>query len=255
MCIVGYVVYLDLDLDGERILSHSVSSEHVMVTGPDPELRVLTTKGFVGDQFWQVIIDPVYIHSFIPRQYDTVEVVLTYRADTVPLIQLGGAVGESGWNFAWHGVQNKALEEIEWPCLRDEEKQWWLCQRVPQYRSIENFLLAPPRSARVVNYNFPLQEGFDRLRIDGYNHETDLDNYDYFIAQYIPPSTSGDWNIARAEFVFSELYQSPEGFEFVISAPGIDDRSQTVDVKSIDIIYKKDPMTINDVWQRVLEKF
>ena len=254
LSIVVYVVYLDLDLDGVREIRHTLDSQHVMVKGPTPEVRVLENKGFVSENYWEIIIDPVYFHVFIPRQYDRVVVELEYMADAVPLIQLGGALGKTGWNFAWHCVQNTALDTIDWPCLRDEDRGWWLCQKNPQYRSIENFLLAPPRYAKIVNYNFALPEGFERLAIDGYNHETNLETYDYIIAKYTPPAIEGDWKRSVAEFSFDELYQSPDGLQFALSAPGIDDRSQKVNIRSITFRYEKDPMTLRDVWRKFKEK-
>ena len=249
--IVISVIYIDLDVDGTRVIEHSLGSEHVMVSGPNPELRVNNIKFFTKDPYWDVYIDPVYFDMVLPRRYDSVDVVLEYQADGVPFIQFGAQTSEDGWNFAWNGVQNLLFENINWPCLRDKERAWWLCQKQANYSSIENFLLGPPKNAKIVNYNFPLPEGFSRLNVSGYNHLLDLEKFDYVIAKYSEPVSSGDWTYATSTYYIDTLYKDGRKLKFVISAPGLNDRGQSIKIKSLKFILRKEPITWGNVGEKI----
>ena len=252
LIIVVAVVYIDLDIDGVRVIHHSLGESHIMVSGPSPELRVNNVRPFIQDPYWGVYIDPVYFDLVLPRKYNTVDVVLKYKADGIPLIQLGAQTSRDGWNFAWNGVQNLPFEEIEWPCLHDVEREWWLCQKQENYSSIENFLLAPPANSKILNYNFPLPEGFSRLKVTGYNHLIDLEEFDYLIAKYTSPTFGDDWMYSTASYSIDSLYQEGRKLHFVISAPGINDRGQIMQINSIEFILRKDPINKSNIGEKII---
>ncbi len=241
--LVVAVFYIDLDTDGVRIMSHSVNNQHAMISGPEPELRISEIRSFANKPYWEMFIDPIYLNLTLPRQYDTVDVVIKYKAEGVPFIQIGAQTSETGWNFAWNGIQNLDFENIDWPCLRDEERNWWLCQRSQNYSSIENFLLGPPRYGRIVNYNFLLPDGFGKLNVVGYNHLVDLENFDYVIAKYEAPNTSGEWTESVSTYSIDSLYQAGRDLRFVISSPGLNSRGQSIQIQSIDFVLHKYPET------------
>jgi len=249
------VFYIDLDTDGVRIISHSLSSPNAMVFGPEPEQRFAEVQSLTSDSYWNVYIDPIYFTLTLPRQYDFVDIILHYQADQVPFIQLGAQTSATGWNFAWQGVQNLNFENITWPCLHDEIRNWWLCQRDPNYSSIDNFLLAPPRYSRILNYNFNLPDGFDNLNIADYNHLINLDDYDYVIAKYKSPNIELNWIESVVTYNISDLYQPGRELKFVLSAPGINDRGQIIKIKSIDFVLHKSPETLDSIWRKLKNKF
>lgn len=250
--LMAFILYRYIDFDGVRVVEHTLDSPHAMVKGLEPQIRWLPVKDKEnGWQYWEVLIDPVYVTILPLRRYDSVKIKMVYKADDVPLVQIGGLVDASGWDFAWQGVQFSPIESRIWPCLQDEARGWWLCQKEPQYRSIENFLLAPP-NAKILKFNFQLPEGFDRLPISDYTADMDVEEYDYLIADYTPPIVRDDgWYETELEFSFDALDANKDGFQFVLSAPGIHTRGQRVSVRSLVFTFEKEPMTITDVWQKI----
>ncbi len=257
--VVGFLVYLDLDVDGQRIAIHAPADRSILVDGPDPDIRFAEVASDAGIKEWSILIDPVYWILRLPRRYDDVKVTLEYKAPQVPLVQFGGLANADKWEFAWRSVQNIALEQLEWDCLSEYHKQWYLCQKNVYYQTIEEFLLQPPVTAEIVNFNFPLPDTFAATRVTRYNHELALDDYDYVIALYTQPQEMDGW--LRQEFVFplSELDMVEDGVQFVLSAPGIDDRNEVVSVRSLTFELRKAPLTptllMRKIWEYATDLF
>lgn len=249
--LIGYLVYVDIDVDGKRVVQHGPLGNHILVDGPGPEQRVTDLTLHTDGSYWTITIDPVYFQVILPYHYDSIDVAITYRAPGVPVVQLGSLASEKGWNFFWQGLQNEVLVNLDWDCLRDMERGWWLCQRDVAYSSIEDFLLAPPRNARIINYNFPLPEGFDRLDVMGFNHELDFEQFDYVIATFTEGVTDGDWVRQELHFPIDSFdAESISEVQFALSAPGLDSRGQTLDVKSIEFTLTKKPLTTEIVIEK-----
>lgn len=257
LVLVSYAVYADIDVDGVRVIRHTAEKLHLRVVGPYPETRIAGVFKNAGDKYWEVAIDPVYFDVRLPRKYDTVEVELVYSADQVPLVQMGGLVNPKGWQFSWQGVQNKLLDGISWPCLVERDKGWFLCQKKKKYQSIDAFLSRPPSQGRILNFNFPLPDIFARAQTVAYHIGQDMDDFEYFIAQYVPPSKQGRWMVKRLSFPTSELYRQGDKLQFALSAPGIDQRSQTIRIKEIRFTLYKEPITRENAlvkWRKFLKR-
>lgn len=248
--LVVFFIYKDLDVDGKRVVTHTPLDQHVLVTGPEPEIRLANSGLLSASQYWSVIIDPVYFKIILPYAYTAVDVTVEYQAPGVPLVQLGGLSDAKGWNFTWQGMQNDLFEAIEWPCIHDQERNWWLCQEQESYASIDEFLLSPPRGAQILNYNFSLPEQFDRLSVSGYNTEIDYQDFDYLIADYQMPTTQGEWSSQTLSYDIQELDTEQNTVQFALSAPGLDDRGQAVQVRAITFTLHKEPLTFSLFMQK-----
>lgn len=245
----------DLDVDGKRIIVHAAGQKSLLVEGPEPENRVAGIQFESGEKFWVVTIDPVYFKLTLPRRYNEITAEITFQAPGVSLVQFGGLVSERGWNFYWQGLKNDIFEKIDWPCLVDLDRGWYLCQRVKNYQSIDDFLLAPPRGKKILNYNFPLPEAFSTLSVTGFNKQTDYKNFDYFIAKYYPPQLSGQWLRKKVNFPLEILYKQGNMVQFALSAPGIDKENKIVKIKEIKFILKKDPITWKNFLPKIINGF
>lgn len=254
--LVVLIVFLfinDLDADGERVLFHSPEQKSLLVEGPKPDNRVAGIKSESGEKFWVVTIDPVYFTITLPHRYDEIGVEIVFQAPAVSLVQLGGLASERGWNFYWQGLKNDVFDNIEWPCLIDADKNWYLCQRAKEYESIDEFLLNPPLRRRILNYNFALPENFSRLPVAGFNKETDYHDFDYLIGKYQPPELNGSWWKQEISFPIDSLYRQKNAVQFALSAPGLDKENKIVKIKYIKFILKKKPLTWKNFFPKLMD--
>lgn len=252
--LVGFLLYQDLDVDGQRIIHHAISAPNSMVDGPGPDNRVSEVVEDSKERYWSVLIDPVYWTVTLPRQYDQIDVAIEYKAPNVPLVQFGGLFDADKWNFTWQGMQVSALDSLEWPCIVDQERGWYFCQKNKLYESIDAFLLDPPRYTSILSFNFPLDERFSSNTIDQFNHELDVREYDYIVADYIPSAVTSEWRTKHFSFPINSLDKQGNAVQFVLSAPGIDKRAEFVAIRSITFTLVKQPLTPQLLWQKVIQK-
>ena len=78
----------------------------------------------------------------------------------------------------------------------------------------------------------------DALRLQA---TTDLgaQGIDYVLATYAPPSTDGEWKIARLSFDASRLWQQNGTWKFVFSAPKIKEQNASVEIGEIKMVWKR----------------
>ncbi len=86
---------------------------------------------------------------------------------------------------------------------------------------------------------------------------TNLDQLDYILSQqYVAPTEAKDWYSATARFDLTTVKRAdPTKLHFMISAPGLQRQPQGLTVRTIKVVAYKDPVTIQNIWTRLKNKF
>jgi hypothetical protein len=78
---------------------------------------------------------------------------------------------------------------------------------------------------------------------------TDVDEYDYIIARYSEAVVSGEWLVAQATVEPPFLYTRKDGnyeVSLMINLPGLPEHDRTLKVKELEIIFEKEPITLDN---------
>lgn len=82
-----------------------------------------------------------------------------------------------------------------------------------------------------------------------------IDDYDYIIASYTQAQTVGDWKVASASVAVPQLHFEKSGYNylsnFIISLPGLSEQNKNLKIKSVEIIFEKEPITFSNLIPRV----
>ncbi|EKD33504.1 MAG: hypothetical protein ACD_76C00015G0005 [uncultured bacterium] len=77
---------------------------------------------------------------------------------------------------------------------------------------------------------------------------------EYIIAKYAPPERDGEWLIGKATFMRNEVLADKGEMKLVISVPGIDEFAGAFDVREINIVLHRKPLTITELVRAIKEK-
>lgn len=83
--------------------------------------------------------------------------------------------------------------------------------------------------------------------------DTDLDRLgvNYVLAEYVSPETRGEWKVARATFDTDALVLDEGSWKFAFSAPGIKNAGASVTVSQINMTWRRNPFTLQDLYDYV----
>ncbi len=85
---------------------------------------------------------------------------------------------------------------------------------------------------------------------------TDFDalGVDYLLTTYKSPIIYEDWLGGVARYWLSEVVDDEGNITFALSAPGLSELGQTVDVHAITVRFLKEPMDASEIWQALRER-
>lgn len=153
-----YAPYKDL------VLTYNFSAKPLLISEFTPSGRVLDREQNVtnGEYYQRLVAEPAYFTADIPKRYQQAEVTFEYQNPEQSIIQLGINLQYSADQFTplFQPLQNKYLEESTWPTIENEK--YVLYQKIPNYKSVEDFLAHPPANAKTGTW----LEGFDVKQID-----------------------------------------------------------------------------------------
>ncbi|MBU1952592.1 hypothetical protein KJ733_06830 [Patescibacteria group bacterium] len=90
------------------------------------------------------------------------------------------------------------------------------------------------------------------LNVSTLNANSSTDSIDYIITQYTPPSEEDGWITKSQTFEVSDLYRDKSGnLRFRLSAPGLGEDEDTIQVKEIRVGFEKPPLTLSNFSERV----
>lgn len=139
---------------------------------------LLGGRGFIGafspaervdlksTDFPRLIADPLYFSLFTPRAFDRARLTIKYRdnlTDSTPIIEAGVLMDRLVWQYQMQPVENKILDSLNWPVLRDGDIS--LYQRFDEYNNLSDFLSEAGSHDDLALYNYNLKPV---LKIDNY---------------------------------------------------------------------------------------
>ncbi|MFH1535222.1 MAG: hypothetical protein ABIF80_04545 [Patescibacteria group bacterium] len=90
------------------------------------------------------------------------------------------------------------------------------------------------------------------LNVSTLNANSSTDSIDYIITRYTPPSEEDGWITKSQTFEVSDLYRDKSGnLRFRLSAPGLGEDEDTIQVKEIRVGFEKPPLTLSNFSERV----
>ena len=90
------------------------------------------------------------------------------------------------------------------------------------------------------------------------NEVSDIDDYDYIIANYPKAQQENEWLVAKAHVTSPDLYFHKGNdltANFIITFPGLPENNRTIRVKEVRVVFQKEPITISNIFERLKNKF
>jgi len=247
VALIIWLIIADINPEGTRVIFHSAGYKNPLVDGPKPAERVIGTYGSGKDKYWEIAIDPIYFDLYIPRLYQTIDMVVVYQNEGQNLIELGGLGSSQGWQITLKPGANQAIDELSWPC--QEFAGFRVCQNLDRldreeaviYLDFNDFVNQIGDSKIMTyHYKFPEQIG---VASAGWYKDSNLTDYDYLVTTYFSPKDLGqNWQQMRATFRAEELWLKGHIYKFMISAPGLDQGAR-LRIKSIKFTLNEEPIT------------
>lgn len=83
---------------------------------------------------------------------------------------------------------------------------------------------------------------------------TNIEDYDYIVANYFQAKQAGEWLTAEATITAPNLYfhQNEDlTASFILSLPGLPENQRVLKIKEVDIQFNKEPITINNFFPKL----
>jgi hypothetical protein len=233
---------------GILVLEYKKGSATSPISDLHPDKRLIDLEEDGDDQ--RFFVDPVYFDAKVPREFDTVTVDLTWQNQSQPIIELGARKIRGAWGFVLKPLQNKIIDDLDWPCQRYDEVIF--CQRTESYTNLSSLLTQPP-AEKVLSYNYVLPEN---VAHDVMNVNTDIADYNYLVATYqAPESLGGDWHHKRVQYNWQDFALHINEISFLISAPELHKGHGQIVLGDTSIILKRNPLDWQGFWEYVGSQF
>lgn len=228
---------------GIMVLEYDKGSPISPITDLHPEKRMIELAD--DNDVQRFYIDPVYFDAKVPRAFDEVIVDITFQNQSQPILELGARKTRGAWGFILKPLQNKIIDNLDWPCERYDKVIF--CQREEKFENLSAFFSNP--LGRVLSYNYVIPEDVEH---DIMNVNSNPDNYDYIIATYEPAKSLGDdWYGASVAYDWRDFALYINEISFLISAPELHKGHGQIVVSDINITLKRDPLDWQGFWEYV----
>jgi len=193
---------------------------------------------------------------FVPRTFDRVQVKIIYQNKEQELLQIGLLKKRThplDWRFSLQPLENQALDKLDWFKLSEQGVSLW--QKEKKFERIADFVNnLPPGKIITFFYNFSPEALAGDLNqeiiIKEWNKELSLSEADYVIANYVSPkiiSLKGDKE-KTIEFWAGQEHLNGNAYEFMISAPTLNDYRRQIKVKEVSVVLERPKTTWPDFW-------
>lgn len=231
--LLGWLFFQNLVPTGEFVLKYKKGSAISPISDIHPEKRVID----LDDENQSFFIDPVYFDAKVPREFDAVTVNLAWQNQSQPILELGSRKLRGSWGFVMKPLQNKIIDQLDWPCQRYDGVIF--CQRAERYANLSSLLAQPPQE-KVLSYNYTLPASVNH---DVMNVNTNINQYNYLVATYTPPESLGnDWYRASVPFSWNDFELYINEISFLVSAPELNKGHGQIVIGDISILLKRDPL-------------
>lgn len=235
VALVGWLAWQNLVPSGIMVLEHEKGNPNSPITDLHPEKRVIDLpEDGKNQRFW---VDPVYFDARAPRAFTKVKVDITWQNPSHPILELGANKTRNAFSFVLQPLQNKIIDNINWPCQRYGRVIF--CQKKEKYKSLAGFFTSPPQEKILVyNYNLPPDIKYEKMNV-----KSDLTNYNYLIATYSPPQNLGaDWYRQEVEYDWTDFQIHINELGFLISAPELNKMGGQIVVGDIRVTLQRPPL-------------
>lgn len=190
----GWLLVQEIVPSGNFVIKHSLNKQSPFIDQILPDQRVLDLKKD-HDREWVVPIidDPTFFFVHPHRSFDSVDVEVWFKNNSVPIVELGGLAQIEGQVYDLKPLQNLIIDESNWTRLQDNGTI--LLQRKSVYSSIAKFLSSLPVRDQIATYHFSLTQP-------------------YVLKNYLPSSMARTINISLRGFHQLKTYIKNETLSF-----------------------------------------
>ncbi len=229
---LGWLFYQNLVPTGILVLQHEPGSPASLISDLHPEKRIIESP----DNNQTFYVDPVYFDAKVPREFKKVKVSLAWQNKAQPVLELGANKTRGTFGFELRALQNKIIDNLQWPCQRAGETLF--CQKNKKYNNLESYLVNPVGKLLVYRYK-PIVE----IKYDAMNVETDVNKYDYLIANYTPPQPLGnDWYQREVEYDWKDFDVYINEISFLLSAPQLNQGHGDITIGDIKVTLERESL-------------
>lgn len=246
-----WLFYQNLVPTGVLVLHYKKGSPASLISDLHPAKRVIETM----DDNQTFYIDPIYFDVKVPRQFDKIIVDIAWQNQAQPILELGARKVRGEFGFVLEPLQNKIIDNINldtraphpnplpkgegtnpWSCQREAEVLF--CQKVKKYNNLESFLANPVGKLSTYHYKPSVE-----IKYDAMNVETDINKYDYLIANYTPPRALGnDWYQREVEYDWKDFDVYINEISFLLSAPQLNLGHGQITAGDITVTLRRPPL-------------
>jgi|TARA_B100001971_G_scaffold205717_1_gene223564 hypothetical protein len=235
IAILAWLFYQNLVPTGVLVLEHKKASPVSPITDLHPEKRIIELDEDGDNQ--RFYVDPVYFDAKVPREFDSVTVDITWQNQSQPILELGARKVRGAWGFVLKPMQNKIIDNLDWPCQRYDGVIF--CQRQEIYTNLSSLFASPP-DERILVYNYVMPEDVSH---DIMNVNSDIAEYNYLIATYTSPELLGDdWYRTSIKYDWFDFALYINEISFLVSAPELHKGHGQIVLGDISITLKRDPL-------------
>lgn len=256
--VVFFILEKNYAFFGTKSFSYDFKEDNYFISHLEPWER-LSKIQTENDFFFQEIKDEaVYFNVKKPGDFQTIEVSITYQNPAASIFDIGLRVNNNG-NYTKLPLEAKLIENLTWDKIQNGDVT--LFQKKKEFNSVDDFIASFPKEKKVIAHNFDLKKHVSennliKENITPLRTNADLDGIDYLITEYTNPTESNGWKKSSATFNFKNAYiDEDEMIRFMLTAPGLKENGGVIKIKQIDIIFKKPPLTKDDVILKIRKFF
>lgn len=153
----GWLLNRELVPSGEFVINHAIDERSPFIDRLLPDQRVEEVISDVqGDTVQALIDDPVFFFVHPHRGFNELEAEIWFKNQENPIVELGGLAQINEEVYDLHPLQNKIIDDLNWPRL--VQNDLILLQREPVYDSLKDFLADPPPRHEIAAYQYQLEQ-------------------------------------------------------------------------------------------------
>lgn len=262
--LIGWLIEKNYALSGTRTLSYDFSKENTTISSLEPWQRLEPIVKNGNDYSQKLKDETVYFNTPRDISFETVTVEVFYKAMNAPLLNVGMRINDKD-GYKKLPLSSELLNNLSWSSL--EKDGSIIFQKEETYPSFEAFTANPPQDKKILSHNFNIQDSIGEGKIPKNNisplrYFSTEDSADFILATYTKPTESElkdsnqTWMRTSNTFLFGEAFIDEEkNARFSINAPGLKETSGELEISHINLIFKKEPLSLQKALQRAQNFF
>lgn len=154
-----FLLFVELDMDGERVIHARFGKHHPYVEYPLPLERVSEMMKEGNRSFLRLSGDPVYVNVHTPRRiYEKLFVTITYRVQNIDIVEFGPLADIFSGAFDLTPLANEKLSALDWNVLHEGDVL--LYQKESTFESLADFWSNTPPIEQIATYRMDFDKPF-----------------------------------------------------------------------------------------------